>query len=75
MGRDKMPSDSGSLENWKAFILLTETLIYVQLKLPQTAMVAFGDLPAEVLHAAAGSLSFLSYSETGIVIFYSISPQ
>lgn len=75
MGRDKVPTDSGSPEDWKAHILLKETLMYVQLKLPKPAVKACGDLSAEVVRAATGTLSFLSYTKTGIIIFYSISPQ
>lgn len=32
-------------------------------------MVTCGDLSTEVLHAATGSLNFLSYTKTGIIIF------
>lgn len=75
MGRDKVPADSGSPEDWKVHILLKERLMYVQLKFPKPAMEACGDLSAEVVCAATGSLCFLSYTESGIIIFYSVLPQ
>lgn len=44
----------------------------MQSKLTKPAMVAFGDLSAEAVHEVTGSLSFLSYTKTGIIIFYGI---
>lgn len=41
----------------------------MQSKLPKTGVVAFGDLSADIIHAATSSLIFLSYTKTGIIIF------
>lgn len=53
----------------KAHILLEERVTHMQSKLSKPAVVAFGDLSAEVVHGATGSLSFPSHTETGIIIF------
>lgn len=64
----------GAHQLWKSWglkthILLEERLTDMQSKLAKTAVVAFGDLSADLIHAATSSLIFLSYTKTGIIIF------